>query len=519
MAVTWDYENAAHLLKRCGFGGAPDEIQAFLDRHPDVQSAVDELLSFRPSKKKPPLKKDNSFDSKLKQQRWWIKTMAKARKPADMCREKLVLFYHNFLVSGASKQPELRFMAYQNRLFRLMGKGNFRELLREFNRDPANLYYLDGILNDFRDAATGIGGVPIVNANENWGRELLELFSLGPFQFSSDGLDDPAKPNYTEDDVHHLSRALSGWVHIQGEVGVWDFDAWDGGDGDDSKPPDGIPDPVTIFGVSNDNLRIGPDDSLNPVPPPPGDDVLRLILDRQDDQGNRQSAMFVARKFWEWYAYPAPAPGLKTLLGGFAATLYANDYEIAPMLREMWTSEEFFSVAAKTRTVKSPVEYVIQALKALRARTNGRYVGDANIELGEHLAQMGMDLFEPPNVAGWPGGLRWITSSTLLERLEFVKNLASSDGQTRIRGKKLERIQLTGIRAAEDVVDEVIEQLGLGVGPLALTVTERDALLAYATDDGANPTLDLSSDATNDFLTKVRGIIGLALQAAESHVH
>lgn len=519
MAVTWDYENAAHLLKRCGFGGAPDDIQDFLDRHSDVESAVDELLSFKTSAKKPPLKKDNSFESKLKQQTWWVKTMAKARKPAEQCREKLVLFYHNFLVSGASKQPELRFMAYQNRLFRLMGKGNFRELLREFNRDPANLYYLDGILNDFRDAAEGVGGVPIVNANENWGRELMELFSLGPFQLSADGLDDPAKPNYTEDDVHQLSRALSGWVHIDGEIGVWDYDAWDGGSGDDSKPPDGVPDPVTIFGVTNDNFRIGPDDPAVPTAPPPADDVLQLLLDRQDDEGNRQAAMFVARKFWEWYAYPAPAPGLKALLAGFAATLYDNDYEIAPMLREMWTSDEFFSLEAKSRTVKSPVEYVVQALKALRVKTNARRIGDANVELGEHLAQMGMDLFEPPNVAGWPGGLRWITSSTLLERLEFAKNLTSSDSQTRIRGRTLERIQFTGVRPAEDVVDEVIAQLGLDVGPLALTQIERDVLVAYATDDGANPTLDLSSDATDDFLTKVRGVIGLALQAAESHVH
>ena len=519
MAVVWNYENAAHLLKRCGFGGAPDDIQAFFDRHSDVAGAVDELLSFSPSNKKPPLRKDNSDESKLKQQRWWVKTMAKTRSPSDMCREKLVLFYHNFLVSGASKQPELRFMAYQNRLFRLMGKGNFRELLREFNRDPANLYYLDGILNDFRDAVDGIGGVPIVNANENMGRELMELFSLGPSQLASDGLDDPAKPNYTEDDVHQLARALSGWVHIDGEVGVWDQDAWDGGGGDDSKPPDGVPDPVTIFGVTNDDFRIGPDDPLNPVPPAPADDVLRLILDRQDDQGNRQAAMFVARKFWEWYAYPAPSPGLKALIAGFAATLYANDYEIDPMLREMWTHDEFFSAAAKTRTVKSPIEYVVQAFKALRVKTNGKYVGDASVELGEHLARMGMDLFEPPNVAGWPGGTRWITSSTLLERLEFVKDLTSSDSVSSIRGKFLERVQFTGTRPAEDVVDEVLAQLGLDFGPLGLTSVERDALIAYATDDGANPTLDLSSETTDDFLIKVRGIIGLALQAAEAHVH
>jgi uncharacterized protein (DUF1800 family) len=514
MAVTWDYENAAHLLKRVGFGGAPDDIQDFLDRHGDVSAAVAELLGHSPSDKKPPPKKDQSFESKLKMQRWWVKTMLKARNPGDQCREKLVLFWHNFLASGASKQPELRFMSYQNRLFRIYAKGNFRDLLREFNRDPANLYYLDGILNNFYDAPEVAPGVYQVNANENFGREVLELFALGPFQFAADGLDDPSKPNYTEEDVHQLSRALSGWIDIDGEIGVWDPGAWDGGRGDDTKPPDGIADPVVIFGVSNDNFRI--DEGVAGT----SDDVLELILDRLDDDGNRQAAMFVARKFWEYYAYPAPAAGLKALLEGFAATLYANNYEIEPMLQQMWTSDEFFSASAKSRSVKSPVEYVIQALKALRVKSNGKYIGDGDVELGEHLSRMGMELFEPPNVAGWPGGSRWITSSTLLQRVEFVKDLADADrGSGRIRGKFLERVQLTGLRQADEVVDEVIAQLGLDVGVLGLTSVERDALIAYATDDGATTTLDLTSDQTDDFRLKVRGIIGLALQAAESHVH
>ncbi len=516
MAVTWDYENAAHLLKRAGFGGAPDDIQDFLDRHGDVDGAVAELLGHAPSDKKPPPKKDQSFESKLKMQRWWVKTMLKARSPGDQCREKLVLFWHNFLASGASRQPELRFMSYQNRLFRIFAKGNFRDLLREFNRDPANLYYLDGILNNFGEAQEGLpgSGVPAVNANENFGREVLELFALGPFQFAADGLDDPAKPNYTEDDVHQLSRALSGWIDIDGEIGVWNSDSWDGGQGDDTKPPDGVPDPVVIFGVSNDNFRI--DDAVVGT----SDDVLPLILDQLDDDGNRQAAMFVARKFWEYYAYPAPATGLKVLLEGFAATLYGSDYEIEPMLQQMWTSDEFYSAEAKSRTVKSPVEYVLQALKALRVRSNGKYIGDGDVELGEHLSRMGMDLYEPPNVAGWPGGTRWITSSTLLERVEFVKDLADADkGSGRIRGKFLERVQLTGVRQADEVVDEVIAQLGLDIGVLGLTSVERDALIAYATNDGAITTLDLTSDQTEDFRLKVRGIIGLALQAAESHVH
>jgi uncharacterized protein (DUF1800 family) len=191
--ATWDLENAAHLLRRAALGGSPDDVQSFFDDHGSVAGAVDTLLGFAPSSKMPPQKKGTDAASLLKIQRWWLKTMIKAR-PADAAREKLVLCFHNFLVSGADKQPEYRYLSWQNGLFRLLGKGSFKTLIREFVRDPANLYYLDGILND---ASTGQGAGPngedIVVANENFGRELMELFTLGPFQFADDGTDDPRK--------------------------------------------------------------------------------------------------------------------------------------------------------------------------------------------------------------------------------------------------------------------------------------------------------------------------------------
>ena len=89
--ATWDLGNAAHLLRRAGFGGSPDEVQNFFDKHDSVSSAVDELLSFTPSKRRPPKPNDTEGESKLKMQRWWVKTMAKAKR-VDAVREKLVLF-------------------------------------------------------------------------------------------------------------------------------------------------------------------------------------------------------------------------------------------------------------------------------------------------------------------------------------------------------------------------------------------------------------------------------------------
>ena len=511
--ATWDLENAGHLLRRAAFGGSPDDVEAFFNRNASVADAVDELLSFEPSRKSPPKPKDTETDSKLKMQRWWLKQILKAA-PAVAAREKLVLFYHNFLVSGADKQPELRFMSYQNVLFRSLGKGSFKDLIREFNRDAANLYYLDGITNDASAGqGEGPGGSDIVVVNENWGREVMELFTLGPFQFAADGLDDPAKRNYTEDDVHNVARASTGWTEIDGTQGVFDIDRYDGGNYDDDG--DGNPDPIVIFGQSSNNFRF--DDAVAGGP----DDVLGLIFSRTDDATNNQAAMFVARKVWRWYAYPPPAAGLKALLAGFAASFVANGFSMEQLLRDVWTSDEFYSDAAKSRTVKHPVDYVVQAMKALHVKGNARTVGDSPNELADMVTSMGMDLFQPPNVAGWPGALAWITSGTLIERLRFARYQAAADfGSHKIRISRLEKIVLgSNSVPPADVVDQVVAQLGLDVGPLALTAAQKTVLEEYASDDGALTSLDLSSEYTDDVQTKVRGLISLALQAAEAQMY
>ena len=285
MAVVWSYENAAHLLRRVGFGGTPKNIQKFLDSNSSVDSAVDELLSFKPSKRKPPSSNKEPDEDRLrKMQEWWIRQMVKTRKPEKACHEKIVLFLHDHLASGLSKQPSTRNMAFQQRLFRFNARGNFKDLIREFNRDPANLYYLDGILN-----VASNDGVH-VNANENWGRELVELFTLGVLQLSDDGTPDPAKPNYTEDDVHGLARASTGWTSIHAKIGEWNIEDWDGGQYDDDG--DDLPDPMTIFGQTSNNFRI--DEGVSGT----SDDILELIFSRQDDDGNNQVGIFLAWKLW-----------------------------------------------------------------------------------------------------------------------------------------------------------------------------------------------------------------------------
>jgi len=148
---------------------------------------------------------------------------------------------------------------------------------------------------------------------------------------------------------------------------------------------------------------------------------------------------------------------------------------------------------------------------------NGKAIGDNFLEQGDHARIMGMNLFEPPNVAGWPGGLDWINSGTLLARAEFAKELASADSG----GNRLKLSNITGLPLGQsaadpgDVIDAILAQLGLDQGPIAITPSsaQRTALINYATTD--SPTLDLSNDSTDDANTKVRGLVSLALEAAE----
>lgn len=509
MAAVWNFENAAHLLRRTGFGGTVEDIQAFLDGHTSVADAVTDLMGFVSSNKKPPKGGNDFYKATIKQRQWWLKTMLRTTGPKDALREKMVLFWHGHLCSGYSKQPEASFMAIQNGLFRRFAGGNFRDLVREFNRDPANLWYLDGI-----QSYASNDGVH-VTANENFGREVLELFTVGISELAADGTNDPLKPNYTEDDVHQLARALTGWVEVDKDVGVWHDWAWDGGQYDDGGGSHHPGDPVTIFGVTNNNFKIGSVDDM----PAPADDVLELIFAQTDTAGNNQTAMFVCRKLWTYFAYPAPAPGLKTLLEGFAAIFVANNFEVKPVLEAMFNHDEFYSDRAKSRTVKSPVDYMVGTLKALGIKSTGKTVGDSAY-MHDMLAEMGQDLFEPPNVAGWPGGKRWITTGTLVNRLDFARRVAELDYSSSML--RLSTIVPIGSATTDPqaVVDSILARLGLDgtQGGIALTPGQVASLVDFLTDGGSKSSIDLSDEWTDDARLFVRGTIALALQSAEAQI-
>jgi uncharacterized protein (DUF1800 family) len=270
--------------------------------------------------------------------------------------EKMTLFWHNHFVSSQQKVRFPKLLVDQNRLLRQQALGNFGTLLHAIARDPAMVLYLDSAQN--RRAAP----------NENFARELMELFTLG-------------EGRYGERDVKEAARAFTGWS-IDRQTGDFRFYRFlhDGGD-------------KTVLG------RTGAFD---------GDAVLDILL------AQPATAEFLTLKLWREFVSPDPDPAEAARI---AAVLRQSHYAIRPWLRALLLSPAFWAPAHRGVLVKSPVEFLLGLVETLDvADVDPRVLALASRQLGQ-------DLFAPPNVKGWPGGDAWIGSSTLLARRQMVEHM------------------------------------------------------------------------------------------------
>lgn len=294
---------------------------------------------------------------------WWLQQMMKSKHPLQ---EKMTLFWHGHFTSGIQKVKRPDFMARQNVLLRRHALGNLQKLTYEVAIDPAMMIWLDNNAN--------IKAAP----NENFSRELMELFLLGV-------------GNYTERDVQEAARALTGWRLNR-------------------KDPLG-PQTVTFSQFNHDEGRktiLGQSGEYNLQ------ETIDLLIKHP------ACSKLIATKLWEYFAYPNPEPHvLKPVIDAFAK----SNYEIRALLRAMFNSEAFYSDRAYRARVKSPVEYITGIL--------GLFPG---LELQENhqkmtlqaLHLMGQDLFDPPNVAGWPSGAAWLSSSMMFARFNYAEVMAEN---------------------------------------------------------------------------------------------
>jgi uncharacterized protein (DUF1800 family) len=387
----WDEADAAHLLNRAAFGGTPEEIRA--TRKKGLAVAVRDLVDFSADalNVEPPawarprnirairmqlkMAKEQSqdFQKKIREaqmsqgenildlRHWWLERMMSG--PAPLL-EKTTLFWHGHFATGVQKVRDAYWMWLQNDTLRRNAFGNFAALVKAMSRDPAMMIYLDLQRNRKE------------HPNENWARELMELFTVGI-------------GNYTEEDVRASARAFTGY-RINFTTQQFRF---------------------APFQQDRANkIFMGKSGALN------GDGVIDTLV------SNPACAQFIGRKLWRFFVEDDPP---QNIVAAVANSIRSHNYEIRPVLREIFSSAEFYSDRVKHAQIKSPVQYVVQTSKLLGTKLPSPIVAQ------NAMRQMGQVLFAPPNVKGWDGGKAWITTSTLLFRYNFANYLINGDTMLR----------------------------------------------------------------------------------------
>ncbi len=472
------FDEAAHLLRRAGFAGPPEEIDglALLGR----EGAVDSLINYAQT--------DNSalddlirrsFDfsspdiferfNRSELQRWWLTRMVYTKRPFE---EKMTLFWHNHFATAASKVDD-RFMYVQNLKLRARGLDKFDNLLLTVAQDPAMLLWLDGLVN--------IKGKP----NENFARELQELFTMGIFDVVT------GQANYSEQDVQEIARAFTGWKF---------FFNRNGGDPFNYQffvnPTEHDELPKTIYGqIANFS----------------GQDVISVIANK------RATGRFLVYKFFNFFVYPLDVTSAtdKFTIDKFADVYFASNHSIKELARAIFISDEFFSNRARFALVKTPVELVVGAVRMLGARYNP---GNFNPRLSSNIlaqfaALLGQDLLNPPDVAGWRLHLAWINTSWLLNRYTFADFLSiSRTNDLNSPGVWIAHDQLK--KSTKGNVKKTVKNFLSRLGPLTVDGETNKALRDYLqTDDNGNPVVFAKDDLTID--KKVRGLIHLIMCLSE----
>jgi len=392
-AAEWTPAHAEHLLRRAGFGGGPDAVRALFDLGP--AGAVEALLDHegKPDPKAPPLELTvfarpdrRELLGKSEEERraitdryqrddrqqfgrirdWWMRLMIATAHPL---RERMTLFWHGHFTSSYRDVRDSYEIYIQNALLRRHATGNFAELLHEISKDPAMLEYLDNKSNR--------KGSP----NENYAREVMELFSMGA-------------GNYTEEDIKEAARAFTGWTSDREHRFV--FRRRDHDDGE-----------KTFLG------RTGRFD---------GDDVLDIIL------AQPVTAKYVASRIFRALAHDEPAAPVVEELG---RTLREARYELKPLLRRLLLSREFYSDASRGTKIKGPVEFVVGLYRTLALEPPPTPI------LPFVAGSLGQELFDPPNVKGWDGGRDWITTSHLFNRYNLAGAIV---GLPEDRARALQRV-------------------------------------------------------------------------------
>jgi uncharacterized protein (DUF1800 family) len=454
MAVSKEIALMGHLMRRAGFSARREELEKYVDQ--GYEATVEWLLNPQ---------EDNGVDEDIVDRyyididdrrnsdptnAWWLYRMINTANPLE---EKMSLFWHGLFATAYEKIQNGRAVASQIDLFHKHCLGDFRTILVKLSRDPAMIIWLD---ND-----TNHKGTP----NENYGRELLELFSMGV-------------GNYSEDDVKECARAFSGWT-------VANFNArypWGPYPMDFEYRPDDHDDGEKVF--------LGEQGRFN------GEDIIDIIV-RQPATGR-----FVADRLYNFFVSDdqAPADAIETLSNAY----FESNYDIRSVMRVLLNSD-FFKNAIYAK-VRSPAEVVASVL---------RLVGDFQeprpglLETTYESKYMGQELLNPPTVEGWHTGREWIDSGSLVGRVNFSADQVGDISQPGVRDI-IDRLASQGTSMTpEELVDGCLDL----IGPLEVEEKTRTSLLGKASAAG-ELRLDTES-GKQDFARRVAEMLQLIVATRE----
>lgn len=437
----------ARLFHRAGFGATVAEIDGWAGQ--GYGAVVDHVLDFAPAAGRSdaalagaaeaaaPGFASDGFDMNAFA-RQWLSRMATTDYPLE---EKLTLYWHGHFATAFSKVRRANLMLGQVRLLRGMAAGNFRHLAKEVTADAAMLLWLDGNTNQ------------LAAPNENYGREFMELFTLG-------------QGRYRQRDVTEAARAFTGYtVDSQGVV-AYNPELHDQGEKE-------------IFGQRGNWAPL---------------DVADLVLDRHPE--GRVAAVYVANRLAAFFHRPDPEPGL---VEAMAAAFAGSDYELKPMLRVLFTRPEF--IDGPVLTIKSPAEFVAGTIRALDLAATPvpgtRYPELDALAAAAAAGAMGQELYNPPNVAGWKGGAAWANTATTLARYNFAAQV--------------------GRMTSDDVVGAVLALANGEVRETPGPWMHRLGLLELQPSTGAHLSryLDESTAAGTDAQTRTRGVLTLLVASPD----
>ena len=398
---------AAHLLRRAGFGGTLAQVAtlAKLNR----EDAANALLNFESvdnsalDARLAAAKFDLSGAKPLDYSRWWLTRMAYTARPLE---ERMTLIWHGLLTSQLSKVgAPLSILLYtQNQLYRQNALPKWDDFVKAVSKDPGMMEYLDTVEN------------AKAHANENYAREQMELFTMGV-------------GNYTEDDVREAARAYTGYRFTKPAPRAT------------AKGPYLDYHPTFVLQANqHDN---GSKTFLGKTGNFDGDNIIDIIM------ATPAAARFITTRLFTEFANLNPSP---QTIDNLVSVWEKGGHQIKDIVHAILVSDEFYSEASYRSIVRSPVNFVVGAIRGLELDNAGQTSTRARLAPERYLTAMDQTLFEPPNVAGWPGGAYWLSSSTFFARLNFLDSLL---GGTATKSAVIP--PLAGLTTTTDIVDRALQ--------------------------------------------------------------